>query len=212
MANITKYLASTIALLLLFYQGGFSQESEWIKKTSKDEKIAVNYRIYNSNDTDEQIIEYETITTFELDFEKCIEMMKEVSNHKDFSDETEESYKIKDVSENECLVYYFIDAPWPMPNSDCVSIMTYVIDRAAKTATFELIADADMYEMQDVRRMSMSLASYSFEELENGKVKIRVYTKFTPVASAPQWLIKTWFPDGPIDIMNNIIELIQEQS
>ena len=144
MANISKYLAFTISSVLLFQNLTFSQEVEWIKKTSKDEKIAVNYRIYNSAETDEQVIEYETVTTEELDFNKCIKMMQEVTNHKDFSDDTEDSYKINDISENESLVYYFIDAPWPMPNADCVSIMTYNKDPIANVATFELIADADL--------------------------------------------------------------------
>lgn len=213
MRNIIKYIVSLIALVLFLNNSTYSQETEWIKKTSKDGSIEVKYRIYKANNEqgeDAQVIEYEASTTRELPLENCISMMKDVSKHKDFSDDTEESYKINDLSETECLIYYFIDAPWPMPNADCVSKMTSIEEESM--AKFEIMGMPDSYEMKDVKRMRVSAASYTFEKIQGNKVKITVYSGFSPVAAAPQWLVKTWFPEGPVDIMNNIIELIEEQS
>jgi hypothetical protein len=208
-----KYILS-ICSICLFLSPVFSQNKAWKKELSKDGTIAVEYIIYDEEDAsgdDIQIIEYKSTTTHSLSYENCIKMMKDISNHKDFSDDTEDSYKIKDISNNECLVYYYIDAPWPMPNADCVSVMNIIEDPANNSIRFELEASPDLYEMQDVKRMTLSFASYEFKKINENDVAISIYTKFAPVAAAPDWLVKTWFPKGPVEIMENIIALVESE-
>jgi hypothetical protein len=96
-----------------------------------------------------------------------------------------------------------------MPNADCVSLMSIIKDPENNSIRFELVAAADDYEMQDVKRMTFSIATYSFKKINKDEVAITIYTKFTPVATAPDWLVKTWFPKGPIEIMENIISLVK---
>jgi hypothetical protein len=209
-ANI-KYILSILSIFF-FFSLGFSQDKKWKKEQSKDGSIQVEYTIYDEKDgsgDEMQIIEYKTKTTRALSFDKCIDVLKNVANHKDFSDETEESYKIKDLSENKSLIYYYIDAPWPMPNSDCVSVMSMIEEPENNSIRFELVAAADEYEMQDVKRMTVSTAIYTFKKVDEKDVEISIYTKFSPVAAAPDWLVKTWFPNGPIEIMENIVALIE---
>lgn len=198
--------------IFFFSSSSYSQNNEWETEYSKDGTIQVDYTVYkvkNSSGDNTQVIEYKTTTTSALSFEKCIKMMKDVSNHKDFSDDTEDSYKIKDISEDECLVYYYIDAPWPMPNADCVSLMSIIEDPGNESIRFELESAPDLYEMQDVKRMNSSIAMYTFKKINDIEVAITIYTRFTPVATAPDWLVKTWFPKGPIEIMENIINLVK---
>lgn len=208
-----KYILSILSIIT-FLDQGYSQNNEWTTEFSKDGNIKVEYSVYKIKDgsgDQKQIIEYKTSTTSELSFEKCIKMMANISNHKDFSDDTEDSYKIRDLSENESLVYYYIDAPWPMPNADCVSIMSIIEDKGNNSIRFELIAAANEYEMQDVKRMTNSVATYSFKKINENDVAVTIYSRFTPVATAPDWLVKTWFPKGPIEIMENIIALIKSE-
>lgn len=208
-----KYMLSILSIIL-FLSYGYSQDKGWKKELSKDGSIEVEYTVYEENDgpgDDRQIVEYRTNTTRALSFDKCIEVMKNISNHKDFSDETEDSYKIKDISDDECLVYYYIDSPWPLPNADCVSLMSTVEDAENNSISFELSAAADDYEMQDVKRMTMSIAIYSFTKVKNNEIEIEIYTKFSPVTEVPDWLVKTWFPKGPVEIMENIIALVESE-
>ncbi len=210
---LSRYFLSILYFFVIFNSISNAQENKWNKEISSDGKIEVDYRIYketNENGEDIQIVEYNVITTSVLDYEKCIAMMNDITNHKDFSDETEESYKLKDLSKDESLIYYYIDAPWPMPNSDCVSILT--ITEKENSIVYNLIASPGSYEMKDVKRMMISEANYIFEKGPDNKVKITNYSKFSPVANVPQWLLNTWFPKGPIHIMENIIAKIQEQS
>jgi len=212
-SNFSRSFLSIFCFILIFNTTGIAQENGWEKEISSDGSIEVDYRIYKEKDKngdDIQIVEYKVITIQDLDFEKCIRMMNDIGNHKYFSDETEESYKLKDLSDNESLIYYYIDAPWPMPNSDCVSILSIIENE--DSIVYNLIASPGSYEMQDVKRMRISEADYIFEKRPDNKVKITNYSKFSPVANVPQWLLNTWFPKGPIKIMENIIAKIREQS
>lgn len=205
-----KSFFSVLLLSLLFSTSNFAQEEAWKKEISKDGSIEVDYRIFKALDEKGesiQIVEYNVSTIQALDFNKCIVMMNNISNHKYFSEETEESYKLKDLSENKSLIYYYIDSPWPLPNSDCVSILTII--KKEKSVIYELHSSPNSYEMKDVKRMILSDAIYTFEKRDDNKVKITNYTKFSPTTTVPQWLVNTWFPNGPIEIMKNIIATVQ---
>jgi len=66
-------------------------------------KITVRYRITNQVDAKGQevlIIEDSSSVTENLDFQKCIILLKDVSGHKEFTGD-KVSKKVKDISENE---------------------------------------------------------------------------------------------------------------
>lgn len=202
-------------LLFLFVQNYlFSQEGEWKKEFSKDGKIEVLSKLSKSTDQEGnsiQIIEYKSTTITDLALEKCTSALKDINNHKEFYSDTEVSKKIRDISDNEALVYFYIDSSWPLPNSDCVSIMTVDENEADRSVRFTLLAAADEMEMKDVKRMTISTTIYTFKELEDKKVVFEIESKFSPVINAPLWLVKSWFPDGVIEMNENIIALIKSQ-
>lgn len=212
-----KVFKNTLSLLFLSFFIQFNiqaQDSEWDKQFSKDGKIEVLSKISKESDKDGnniQIIEYKVTTEVDLELNKCVSAVSNIENHKDFYSDTQISKKIKDLSDNESLVYFFIDSQWPLPNSDCVSIMSIAENKAAKYAEITLIAVPEKYEMKDVKRMSLSETTFSFNEREDGLVVFQIKSKFSPVINAPSWLIKSWFPDGPIEMTENIIEIIKSQ-
>ena len=44
-----------------------------------------------------------------------------------------------------------------------------------------------------------------------GEVEIVMYSWAIPLISAPKWLVKTWFPDGPADMVRGIARLAEEE-
>lgn len=208
---------NTLLLLLLSFFIQFTiqaQDSEWDKEFSKDGKIEVLSKISKENDKDGnniQIIEYKVSTVVDLDLSKCVSAVSNIENHKDFYSDTQISKKIKDISDSESLVYFFIDSQWPLPNSDCVSIMSIAENKEDKYAEITLIAVPEEYEMKDVKRMSLSETTYSFKERKDGLLVFEIISRFSPVINAPSWMIKSWFPDGPIEMTENIIEIIKSQ-
>jgi len=39
-----------------------------------------------------------------------------------------------------------------------------------------------------------------------------MYSKSIPLVSVPKWLIATWIPDGPADMLNGITRLAREEN
>ena len=186
-----------------------AQTQQWNTKILDKGKISVKYRISNQTNAMGQeilIIEDSTSVTENLDFQKCIALLKDVSGHKEFTGD-KISKKIKDVSENESIVYYYAKNPWPIANSDCVARMTYNYDEGEKKALFQFTAAPSEYETGNVARMTNYNVTYSFRDLGGGMAEIIVTGKTSPPVKVPLWMIKSAFPGVPAKAIRKIVEL-----
>jgi hypothetical protein len=189
-----------------------AQTHQWNTKILDKGKITVKYRISKQNDALGQevlVIEDSSSVTENIDFQKCITLLKNVSGHKEFTGD-KISKKIKDISENECIVYYYAKNPWPIANSDCVSRMIYHYNAAEKTALFQFTAAPTEYAAGDVNRMTNYNVTYSFRDLGGGLVEIIVTGKTSPPVKVPMWMIKSAFPGVPAKALRKIVSLTKE--
>lgn len=184
----------------------------WNTKTLDDGKMTVSYRI--SERIDEAgnkvpLIEDSSVTTESLEFNKVISLLKDISRHKEFTDD-HISEKAKTISDSEWVVYYYSKNPWPISNSDCVARMTFSENRPGKTATFNLIAAPAEYKKGDVGRMSHYHVLYTLRELEDGKVQITMKGKASPPVKVPLWMIKSAFPGVPAKALRKLVSLAKK--
>ncbi len=128
-----------------------------------------------------------------------------MEKHKEFED-YEVSKKVETISDNEWIVYYYTNSPWPMPDNDCVAKMSYTEDDQG-TASFSIIAAPAMFEMKNVDRMTYYEVVYTFKDLGNDKVELMVDAKMSPTIQAPDWMVSSFFPNGPAGILRKISEL-----
>jgi len=181
-----------------------AQSAEWKTEHSKDGRVEVNYLIKSEKKQmgdKVQVVEYEsTMLSQAVELEQCITLMKNVDLHKDFLQDTEQSYKIKDLEEDVWSVYYFINSIWPLPDTDCVAKVIYEQENE-NTVSFTSISTPNDYEKKGVERMILNDAKYTFEALPNNSVKITIWVKFQPVINAPKWMLNTWFPKGPTEML-----------
>ena len=204
-AKITLLILSILFLNAILV----AQTEDWDIEITGDDSITVKSRI--SERTDEkgeevQLIEYTATTTASVSMQNCISVLKDVSNHKELTDD-EVSELVTTLSDNEWIVYYYTNPPWPVPNNDCVAKMTLSEDENQDMATFTISAAPSMYEMKDVRRMTYYEVTYEFKDLGNGEVEMTVTSSSSPTVQFPAWMIGAWFPEGPADILRTIIEL-----
>jgi hypothetical protein len=132
--------------------------------------------------------------------------MKDISKHKEILNE-EVSEILQSISDSEWLVYYYFDAPWPIPNSDCVAKMNFSEDINNKIATFTLTAEPFLYDTKNVRRVTYYSVLYTFKDLGNGNVEITSIAKLTPAIEAPEWIVRNFFPNGPARYLQRILLL-----
>ena len=115
--------------------------------------------------------------------------------------------KCKTISDNEWLIYYYFDAPWPLPNSDCVSKMNFSEDVTNGIVTFTLTAEPSMYEKKDVKRLTYYNVTYIFKDIGNGQVEMTSIARLTPVIKVPEWFVRSFFPDGPVRYLQRLLLL-----
>lgn len=198
-----------LIVFLLISLNIFGQKENWTKEMSKDGKVEVMNFISTRIDDDGnevQLAEYSATTIAEGNIENFSTLLKDASLHKRFMDNTDISEEVKVLADNQWLVYYYFDSPWPMPNSDCVMKMKFTENKAEKTIVYEGVPTPKLLEEKDVKRMTYYVVNYTVKQLEGGKVDVSMWAKVTPVVSGPDWMMNAWFPKGPAGILTRLVK------
>ena len=217
--KIPKFMRIICVTLLLIvdiamFSELYAQPDGWERDTSKDRKIEVNYHVgyrMDKNGEKAQLMEYTASTLTNLPIDKCVSAMRNVSLHEKFMGDTEESFSLEAISENQWIAYYFFNPPWPMPDNDCVMDVNLEKSDDGKTYSFNGESVPDLIVKKKVKRIEYYEYIFKFEEKEDKKVEFSISVKLTPVGSFPNWMIKTWFPKGPIDFIENFLEVADKQ-
>ncbi|NLR93542.1 MULTISPECIES: SRPBCC family protein [Flammeovirga] len=200
----SRYIIVSILLSISLLTN--AQDAQWNTETTEEGSITVTSRVFTTkvDGKNRQIVEYKASTITDIESEKILALLKDASTHKNFSKDTEESKKLKDLPNGEWLVYYFIDAPFPIPNNDLIVTMKEV----QREDSTELIgwSTPNAHEKGDVKRMVHYNLKYIITKLENGQSELIMDVSMTPVTKAPDFLVKTWLPAGPSDMIVNILK------
>ena len=200
---------------LLLSTGARGQQSDWKKETTKDGEVTVNYRFTEHVDQRGKkynVLEYEAVTRGVADLERCKQVMLDDSKHMAFMEGTEGVKRVKNISEEEWVTYYFLNSRWPMPDSDLVTRYRLEEDPSGKRFVLTGSPAPDMYPEGEVARMEHNQSKYTFTDLGNGFTEIVMYSKSVPLVSVPKWLIASWIPKGPADMLHGIIDLANNQA
>ena len=204
--RLCKVLGASIFMLVASASSG--QPGPWSIETTNEELVEVHSRIWEEEDVngdDFQIIEYRVTTYTDVSVDKLKALLYDADRHKEFMPDTEVSKMLERYSANEWLMYYQFDSPWPLPDSDCVTKMTLSESVTENWVQFDGKAMADLFPMTEERRMDKFEIMYKFSG-EVGRTKLEVHSIMTPVIHAPDWLVNIWFPDGPAELVLDLIE------
>ena len=127
-----------------------------------------------------------------------------------FMDGTEHVRRIADLPGGDWVTYYFYNSPWPMPDADVITRYKLVEEPSKKRFILTGTPAPEMYPEQDVPRMKHNYTKYTITDLGDGRVEVVMYSKSIPLVSIPKWVIATWIPDGPADMLNGIVRLAGE--
>lgn len=196
--NHIKYLS--IVVVLLITSNAFSQTRNWTEKTLKDGKTTVKYELVKEDEGTH--FYYIAQTTANITLDKLDTYFSNTENHKLFLERTPITKQIKKTSDNQWIAYYYFNAPWPLSDSDLViKITRYKENNKLK---FVATATTSDYKTKDVERMKTYKVIYEFEKIDESTTKITYNADYIPVGSIPNFLIKTWFPKGPANIVINL--------
>lgn len=193
-----KSLQLIVALLISINVS--SQTRNWTIEDSKDGKSTVKYELVDEGSRTHFYYIAETTVSTTLD--ELDSYFSNTENHKNFIESTTTTEKVKQISENEWLAYYFFDAPWPLPNSDVVLKINRT--KTENKLVFTAQAISHDYKKSDTDRMTDYKIIYELERIDNNTTKITYNADYLPYGSIPNFLIKSWFPEGPAGIVSNL--------
>lgn len=187
-----------------------AQTKIWKTESVDGGKIVVKSCVSERKDgtTTLPLIEYVVTTSANVNYQKCLAMLKDINKHKSFLD-LKSAFQVKEINETESIIYYCFNAPWPFSPTDCVNKMTFTEDKIKKTASFNLQCSPNSYKQTDYKRFNVYTVSYNFKDLGNGKVEIIVTARMSPPISVPLMMIRAGFPGIASDIVKDIIKAAQ---
>lgn len=147
----------------------FAQKGEWKIERSGDCNVTVKHRFserFTGNSKKSQVVEYIATATTTVSMVKLVAVLKDVSKHKNFLNQ-KTSTKVKTLSDNECIVYYFYDGFWPYPSSDLAAKMKWNENVFRKETTFTLTGAPSLFEDKGVRRLDFYNLTYRLKNMEN---------------------------------------------
>lgn len=190
----------------LFGQSMTDSENWEIIYNKNNTKVETSYSdIILKNGEEETLVKWRLTAVKEVDYDKCLRTIMNVDLHKQLFLHCEES---RVISENDStiLVYYYYDNPWPAPNMDNIRTTTYNIDSVNNVFVYDQISTPEKYKKQDVDRLELSNIKYRLEKMGNGLTKFEIEEEFLP-EGAPIFLVKSFFPEGPLEFLERIIKL-----
>ena len=196
-------------LISLIFLGSIeinAQEKKWKTATSKDKEIEVKYSIQKTQNEEGKkrfLMEYEAVSMIDMDLDFLEEYLSNADNYKFFLESTTESKNLEQLNDSSWMMYALFDAPWPAPNSDVVQ--KYTINRTMNSLIVEGIAEPQYIEDSEVYRMQHYDISFIFEQNEHGEVQFTLKASFRPSGSVPRWMLGTWFPKGPMRMIDKLI-------
>jgi hypothetical protein len=201
-----------LLICLIFNIDLISQNDKWISEFSEDEKTEVVYTIYDSVNTkgkEVKYIEYTAKTKTKASLENCAAVFNNPDMHRKFYEYTEISEKVKEISYNEWIIYYYYSPPWPIADSDCVSRITFNENSTNDKFVFTSFSEPDLIEMKDVARSELNDITFTFTQINDKEVEILIEAILIPETSAPNWMMSAWFPEGPAGTLNRFKELAE---
>lgn len=202
-------------LSLLFALLPFASEAQgndWKEVTSPNGKVYIKYQVLSAKgngDEDRAVAKYTASSVVNVNIDDAERFLRRSENYKTILENTELSKKVGTISENEWLLYLYMDIPWPFPDADCVQRVT--VDRSEKELIVSAVAKPDAYPMQDEQRMNISSTKYHFIKKDNGEVELTLTGEFSPVGPINKFLLETWFPKGPEASIDRLVEQVNAQ-
>jgi len=211
--KIARAIVKSGILLLVSLNTNSCAKTNALKTAVLDHgKITVQYSIserLDENGLKAPLIKYTAVTIEKVSIKNCIALMKDTSKYNKLLD-LKVSNRIKTISENEWVNYFYCSPGWPLSDFDWVAKMTFSEDKNTKIAVFTSTAEPSLFEKTQVKRISFDNEIYKFKDLGNGEVEVTVTIEETPAIKVPRWLLNISIPGGAADFIRKIVKLAKQ--
>ena len=181
---------------------GVAAELEWELKRDRD-GIQIFTRSVEGSPYDavRSVTEIEGVRLSAL-----VALIEDAEACADWADRCAESYLVEQLSETESLVYTHNDMPFPVKDRDVVAHVVWQQEPDSLTVTMRSTATVGrMEEVSGRLRLTEANASWVFEPLQNGKVRITNEAHIDPGSALPGWVTNMLLVDTPFETLKAFV-------
>ena len=130
----------------------------------------------------------------------------------EWADRCADSYLVEQLNETESLVYTHNDLPFPVKDRDVLAHVIWQQDPESRTVTMRSSATVgEMEEIDGRLRLTEASASWIFEPLANGKVRITNEAHINPGSALPGWVTNMLLVDTPFETMKAFLTEVRTE-
>jgi len=208
-----SFRRSLAALLFTFALPSLAGGEGYERGISKDGRVEVESRIQNRpgpGGKDIQVMDYVATMQSDAHLRDVMAVLKDVSLHGTLIEEKTTRVERR-LSENQWLIYYFFDMPWPLADSDMAAVMTYVElpnnAAGAPGAEIHIKSAPNKLPLRGVNRMAHYEVRYTARTLANKRLELVQTSNVAPSFEVPEFMIRSYFPEGPAGVLRRLEKL-----
>lgn len=149
--------------------------------------------------------------TVDGSFEKLLQVLNNVSNHKNWIYNTRDAYVVKRISPYEYYYYTETSLPWPMQNRDAVVHIRIEKDIPNHALNIVAVGEPDyLSTFAGKVRVPRSANSWRVTMPEPGKLHIVYVFEADPGGHIPPWLVNSFVNKGPYESFRNLAALLRK--
>ncbi|MCG8672926.1 MAG: START domain-containing protein [Pseudomonadales bacterium] len=197
-----KYLSGfrCIAAVCAFFVAASATASDWQLEVDQD-----NIKLFTRQGEASPMKTYKVETRIKATLSSLVAFLNDEKSFPKWMDKVAEVEKIRDINEQESLVYQVIDAPWPAKDQDNILYSKWTQDPNTLAVTKDITAEPMfMKEKSNRRRQSFYKASWTLIPEGNGMVKVEYSAEIDPgVGEVKEWMEKMLAFDMPFKTIRN---------
>lgn len=144
-------------------------------------------------------------------FDKLLQVLNNVENHKTWIYNTKRSYILKRVSANEYYYYTETFLPWPLQNRDAIVHIRFIRDSLDRFLKIAAVGVPDyMPAVNGKVRVPRSANSWLVTAPEPDKLHIEYVFEADPGGSLPGWLVNALVDKGPFESFRKLSEQLKK--
>ena len=186
MRNSFLILSKTIFFLALS-QISFAQDkgcSEWKLKEENG-----NFKTYVRECDDSPIKEFKVIDRFKANFETLVTTMNNVNTTKAISETCKDARIVKVIDKNTEIHYFYFDLPMGLADRDMISKFTFYSTDKTYFCSSEVYQESLVPSPKGVVRLNKAKATFAFEKMDDGTVRMEYIARADPNGWFPAWLV-----------------------
>ena len=138
-----------------------------------------------------------------------VKLIKDIPAYPLWIDTCEKGVLLKELGENECIVYTLNHAPWPVSNRDAVVLNTVSYDSKEESTTIKIQGKHSYIPITNgIIRVKKIKGFWKFVPQKNGFTEVIYQVHSEPGGNIPSWLLNQIVVSQPFNTLKNMKEML----